>query len=82
MQVLPAGQLGRDGLLGVAQLAGDGAEVFAAALNAIVGLGVDALAGVVEEAEGPAVGAAERGRVSVDGFVDILEGGDERVRSG
>ena len=42
---------------------------------------MDALARFIKETERPAVGAAQRAFVSVDGLLRRLQGGDERLRA-
>lgn len=59
MQILPAGELRRDDLLGIAQLPAELGYLVAGFADLVFFLFVKSLAGFIEEAERPAGGARE-----------------------
>lgn len=77
MEVLPARQFRRDDLLRVPEFAAQFFGFFSGATDFFFFFFVEALAGFVEETEGPAGGAGEGVVGAFDGFARDVYGGDE-----
>lgn len=82
MQFLPPSQLSRNRLLRISQLAPQLPQFVFAALSFGCRLSMDALAGFVEKAKRPAIGAAEGGVVLAKGIGGGLHLGDEGLWTG
>lgn len=79
MQILPAGQLRRNRLLRIPQLAAHDPQLLGRLRHAVLRIELRLLTRLLEEAHGPAVRAADRAAVAVERLVRGLCGRDKCV---